>query len=242
MSPMPRIHIGLNALQGTLERYSKRFDLVELRPDPAVPIKPQTLRRWRKAVAPTFCFSIVLPSIVAELKPSAAATEALEHALEHARLLEAPIILLSTPASVTPTATNRKRLGELVARLPRDCVQVGWEPAGLWEPEVAQRIAEDLNLVLVRDAAAETLPRGPVVYTRLRGLGEHRRLSASRLDRVINSVRGRREVFVVIETEQAAQLAKKLREGVERASSEPRPRVAPARVIVPRLRAEDEEQ
>src|SRR5580698_1188909 len=65
---MARLLVGLPALQGDLEKYAKRFDLVEVCPAEVVP-KPATLRRWRKAVPPSFVFSVVLPPAVAELTP-----------------------------------------------------------------------------------------------------------------------------------------------------------------------------
>ena len=66
---MARLLVGLPALQGDLEKYSSRFDLVELRPVDAALPKASTLRRWRKTVPPSFVFSVVLPKAVGELSP-----------------------------------------------------------------------------------------------------------------------------------------------------------------------------
>lgn len=207
--------------------------------DPEAPLSGKTLRRWRKAVPPMFAFSVVLPPIVAELRPSAAADRALEQTLEIATLLEAPVMLINNPVSVTPTATNRKRLEDLVQRIPHDVVKLAWEPPGLWEEENNRSVAANLGLVLVGDAAREDLAPGAVAYTRLRGLGESRRLSLSRIDKMLERLQGYREVFVVIETDGPSAVAKAIRTA---SSDSGEARVSRARHIEYPLRAEDEEQ
>src|SRR6185503_16527661 len=110
--------VGLPALQGDLEKYQSRFDMVELRPiDTSVP-RVQTLRKWRKSVSPGFVFSVVLPRVVGELAPGAALDQALAASLEIAAAIEARCVVLKTPASVRPTATNRRRLAAVFDRIP----------------------------------------------------------------------------------------------------------------------------
>ncbi len=222
--------------------YAKRFDLVEVRPDPAAPIRPSILKKWRESVPAPFVFSVVLPPIIAELRADRAATQALDYSLEVARVLQSPVILISTPASVTPTIANRKKLHDLVGRIPNDVVRIAWEPAGLWELEDARTVASFNKIVLVGDAAREPLMSGPVAYTRLRGLGESRRLNAQRLDAVVNSLRGRREAYVVVETEGAVQVARGLREALLGDAAATAPRAPRQRATALPLTAEDEEQ
>lgn len=240
-SPMPRIHIGTRSLQGKLERYAQKFDLLEVRPDADAPLRPATLRRWRKAVPPTFVFSVVLPVDIAQLRAGPSSDELLRSSLDAARILESPIVVLATPPSVTPTAANRKRLAELVERIPHDVVRIAWEPSGLWEADDTIAIAKKLGLVLVRDPARETVPAGPIAYVRLRGLGEASRLSSARASKVAERLSAFRESFVVVETDLPARAAKSLRERIEAESAEPR-RVARTRAVGTTLRTEDEEQ
>jgi uncharacterized protein YecE (DUF72 family) len=234
---MARMHIGKRSVQGRLETYSQRFDLVEVRPDPEAPVRPAVLKKWRESVPAHFAFSVVLPAVVTDARAGKAA---LENGLEVARLLQSPIILIATPASFTPTAANRKRLSDLVARLPSDVVRLAWEPSGLWEPDDARSVALSLRLTLVSDGARESLAPGAVAYTRLRGLGDARRVSSSGLDRLIASLRGRRESYVVIETDHASRVAKALREGMT--DDEGHVRVPRPRALAMPLLAEDEEQ
>jgi uncharacterized protein YecE (DUF72 family) len=238
---MARPHVGLPLLEGSLERYAEKYDLVELRPVDASLPKSATLRAWRRKVPPSFVFSVVFPRVVSELKPSPELDKALEHALDVAREVEARCLVLATPPSVTPTDLNRKRLKALVERIPHDAVSLAWEPRGLWETEHAVALADDLDLVLIVDAAREPAPKGPIAYFRLRGLGEATRLSPAAIDKVAGELVSRREAYVVIETASPASVAQALRKKVGR-------RTGPGRgtgvVLKPRatFHAEDEEQ
>jgi uncharacterized protein YecE (DUF72 family) len=239
---MARLLVGLPALQGDLEKYSSRFDLVELRPGDAALPKPSTLRKWRKSVPPAFVFSVVMPRAVAELAPGPELDAALASSLEVAALLEARCILLQTPASVRPTSTNKKRLASVFERIPREGTVRCWEPAGLWERDEVLAVAKTLGVLPVLDAARDVPNAGPIVYTRLRALGKSTTLGAVTLERVADRLRKRREVFVVVEGEGEAlrvkqALAKELRKKPQRTSG--------ATVVRPgssTLVAEDEEQ
>jgi len=236
---MQRVCIGTRTLQGALERYAKKFNLLEVRTEPEVPLASRTLRRWRKSVPPSFVFSVVLPNVVTELRPSAAADRALQQTLEIATILESPVMLISHPVSVTPTAANRKRLEELVQRIPHDVVRLAWEPPGLWEEEEARNVASRLGLVLVRDAAREPLAPGSVAYTRLRGLGDSRRLSQTRIDKTIERLQAFREAFVIVETDSPLAVAKAIHASEGRGAE---PRISRTRHVEYALHAEDEEQ
>jgi uncharacterized protein YecE (DUF72 family) len=238
---MARPHVGLATLEGDLERYAEKYDLLELRPGEAPVPKPSTLRAWRRKVPPSFVFSVVFPKPVSDLKPSPALDQALEQALLIAREVEARCLVIATPPSITPTDLNRKRLGALVERIPHDAVTLAWEPRGIWETDEAAELADKLGLVLVVDAAREQAPKGPIAYFRLRGLGESTRLSPAVVDKVADELASRREAYVVIESSGALAVAEALRKKTSR-------RAAPARsggaVLKPRttFHAEDEEQ
>src|SRR5882672_11268348 len=238
---MARPHVGLASLEGDIERYAEKYDLLELRPgDTAVP-KPATLRAWRRKVPPSFVFSVVFPRSVCELKASAALDGALEQSLAVAREVEARCLVIATPPSITPTDLNRKRLAALVERIPHDAVTLAWEPRGIWETDEAAKLAAKLGIVLVVDAAREPAPKGPVAYFRLRGLGESTRLSPAVVDKVADELASRREAYVVIESHGALAVAQSLRKKTSRRAAPPRQSGA---VLKPRttLHAEDEEQ
>jgi uncharacterized protein YecE (DUF72 family) len=196
---MARLLVGLPALQGDLEKYATRFDLVELRPVDAALPKPSTLRRWRKAVPPSFVFSVVLPRVIGDLAPGPELDAALTTSLEVASVLEARCVILQTPASVRPTAANKKRLAAVFDRIPKEGTVRGWEPAGLWEREEVLATARALGVLPVFDVAREQPGSGPILYTRLRALGKSTTLGAAALERVAERLKRRREAFVVVE-------------------------------------------
>jgi uncharacterized protein YecE (DUF72 family) len=238
---MARPHVGLATLEGDLERYAQKYDLLELRPGDAAVPKASTLRSWRRKVPPSFVFSVVFPKPVSELKPSPALDAGLEQALAVAREVEARCLVIATPPSVTPTELNRKRLASLVERIPHDAVTLAWEPRGIWEVDEAAKLADKLGVVLVVDAAREKAPKGAIAYFRLRGLGESTRLSPAVIDKVADELASRREAYVIIESSGPLAVAESLRKKSSRRTS---PTRSTGPVLKPRttLHAEDEEQ
>jgi uncharacterized protein YecE (DUF72 family) len=241
---MARLLVGLPSLQGNLQKYKERFELLEVRPiDTSVP-RVGTLRKWRKSVPPSFVFSVVLPRVIGELAPGRALDEALSTSLEVASALESRCVVLQTPPTVRPTAAHRKRIAALFERIPAEGVVRCWEPSGMWEREDILATARAAGVLAVLDVAREVPPPGAIVYTRLRALGKSSSLSAAAIERVADRLRERREAFVVIEGERAARTSVSLIAAVAstRARTGATTVVRPS-VTVPRtLIAEDEEQ
>jgi uncharacterized protein YecE (DUF72 family) len=239
---MARVLVGLPALLGDIQRYKKRFDMVELRPvDSSIP-RTATLRGWRKNVPPGFVFSVVLPRAVGELVEGPELDAALATSLEAAIAVEARCIVLATPPTVRPTAQNRKRLLALFARLPQEGVVIAWEPAGIWERDEVVALARSARVIPVLDAAREIIPPGPIVYTRLRALGKGSALGAAAVQRVGEHLRGRREAFVIVE---GAMDAARVRTGLLEALAKNKAKPAGGMLVKPLsspLLAEDEEQ
>lgn len=240
---MARILVGLPVLHGQPKRYAKRFDMVELRPvDQSLP-RGNALRAYRKSVPPHFVFSIVLPRIVGELTRSKAADEALADALAVASAVEARCILLQTPASVRPTDANRRKLAALFEKLPGEAVVRAWEPAGIWEAPEVIATARSIGAIPVIDASQHELPPGPIAYTRLRSLGKTAALSSGVVETVAQRIRGRREVFIVVESERDAP---RVRTALKSAAARKSAAMSGPTVVRPAhaipLIAEDEEQ
>ena len=239
---MARLLVGLPALLGDIQRYKKRFDMVELRPvDSSIP-RSATLRGWRKNVPPGFVFSVVLPRAVGEVVEGPDLDEALEVSLSTAIAVEARCLVLATPATFRPTAQNRKRLLALFARLPQEGVVIAWEPAGIWERDDVIAVARSAGVIPVLDAAREPIPPGPIVYTRLRTLGKGAALGSAAIQRVADHLRGRREAFVIVE---GAMEATRVRTGLHEALAKDKAKPAAAGMLVKpmsSLLAEDEEQ
>ena len=235
---MGRLHVGLSDLSEDIARYQSKFNLVELRLDPKAMPRPQKLRAWRKAVGPSFAFSVVLPPAVSRLAPASELDPELESAIEAAVALEAKAIVLGTGSDVRPTQTNIKRLRSIFARLPKPAVTLCWEPQGIWERAEILGHAREFEAIPVFDAARDALAPGPVAYTRIRALGASV-VGPQLVDRLAAALRARRESFVVVEhAPSARRLRKELSERLGKgAAAGPQVRAVPGR-----LRAEDEEQ
>jgi len=78
----------------------------------------------------------------------------------------------------------------------------------------------------VFDAAQEALPPGPLVYTRIRAIGQAARMGADRIQRIADQLAGRREAFVVVDE----IVAPRVKRGLEQMLGD-----APARRGVPLL-------
>jgi uncharacterized protein YecE (DUF72 family) len=239
---MARLLVGLPALQGNLESYQTRFDMVEMRPvDTSVP-RVGTLRKWRKSVPPGFVFSVILPRVVGELTLGAALDQALATSLEAAAAVEARCVVLQTPATVRPTAANRKRIAALFERIPPEGTVRCWEPSGMWEREDVLATARSAGVLPIFDAAREQLAPGPIAYTRLRALGHSASLSAAAIERIADRLRKRREAFVIVEGPSEGQ---RVRAALVAELAKKRERPAGPMVVrpaMPMLVAEDEEQ
>jgi uncharacterized protein YecE (DUF72 family) len=214
-----RLFVGQTAAGGDIRRFASRFNLLELRAEPGMP-KAASLRRWLSEVPQGFAFSVVLPESVSALDGSTIDEAALERAIVAADTLRAHFIVLRTPPSARPTSRTRRRLEELVARLPRGDRRIAWEPRGLWEDEDAEQMASTLDLVLVRDVSRSDAPPGDVVYARLRALGAGGRITSGAIERAIDELEGRTAAYVIIEGSAAPRAARMLREALGGASDE----------------------
>jgi len=239
-----RLHIGSKELRGDIKAYAKRFDLLEVHGPAAASLKqapsPATLKRWRRAVTPAFEFAVAAGPAVGALRPGEDLEAELAFTLATATTLEARVLVVPTPPSVTPSKLWRDRFAKLLDRLPRDVGTIVWEPSGLWEHEDAAVQAKAWGVVLSVDPTRDLVPVGPVVFARLRALGGTRAYSTAALERVAASIGERRDVYVVIETAGALTEAKALRRAVRALGS--RPAGGGGMLIRPRGRRDEEEE
>jgi uncharacterized protein YecE (DUF72 family) len=242
-----RLHVGGRELKGDLAAYSKRFDLLEIRGFEAASLRQApsaaTLRRWRRAVPPSFEFCVVCGPNVGRLKPGEALDAELAAMLEAATLLESRVLLVPTPPDVTPSKLWRDRFAALLDRIPRDARTVVWEPSGLWELEDAAAQAKKWGVTVAVDPARDEVPAGDVAYGRLRAQGATRSFSSAALARVAHAIGARKDAYVIIETPGALKEAKSLRQLVRGLGSGGKGGLS--RLIRPRgapLEAPDDEQ
>lgn len=210
-----RLHVGRASLEGAIARYGRLFNLLEVIGEQGRHPKRPGLLAWRKQVPDGFVFSVVVPSEVAALAPGAADGELLTHAEGVVDALNAGWWVLRTPPQVTPSSRSTRALGELVSRLGAGGRRIAWEPRGVWSEENVLDVAGTLGVHLIRDLAREDrLDDDPVVYTRLRALGEGARIGAAAAERVAERLEGAAEVFVIVEGAGAGRVRSVLREAL----------------------------
>jgi len=213
-----QLFVGTSGLEGALERYAERFNLLELSTDAEELPRTRTLSRWRAAVPDEFSFCLRVPKAWAALNLEGPE----QRFFEAAAALRPAWCVVATPSSVTPSRATLDRMKTLLDRLRgAGFERVAWEPRGVWQDEEAQRWAKELGVHPVVDAARVDPAREPVIYTRLRALGLEARVRISSLERVAERLRAAEEAWVVMEGRGAEHGARWLREAL----AEPAPGV-----------------
>lgn len=209
----PSLFVGTASLRGDISRYAKRFNLLEVSAEPGRHPKHAGLLQLRRAVSDDFVFSVVLPPALASLEAGERSEDLIEAARAVADALRAGWWVLRTPPSVTPSARSARALGALVSKLASGDRRIAWEPRGVWRDEEALPTATSLGVDLVRDLFREDrLSDAPVVYTRVRALGEGARVGAAGAERIAERLEGVTSAYVVIEGAGAARAVQVLRE------------------------------
>jgi uncharacterized protein YecE (DUF72 family) len=152
-----------------LENEGTRFQLPTAR----------VFKRWREEAGPQGRFGLVAPQVITD-KPGPrgygrggegltteqlaqaggfGVTPVIERAVDEliaaCATLPADTVIFRSPPEFAPSAANRDAMRRFFAELAPaqrfgDTVRV-WEPQGLWEPEVAARLAAELGLVYAWD-------------------------------------------------------------------------------------------
>lgn len=207
-APLMKLHVGQAALQGGIRRYP--FDLLELLAEAHMP-QPKILARWR-AERPDRVFALRLPP--GAVQPGSERQQALERISRARETLAAAWGVVTSPATITPTARNRDLLAALFDELRGDAWRLAWEPRGVWAPDETEEWAQALGVTLIRDLSREDPPPGPVVYTRLRALGFGAKVGPRAMERVAERLDEVDEAYVVIEGQGAVRAAALLRESL----------------------------
>lgn len=191
---MTTLHAG-TVLEGVPgPKYRKALRFAELRPSGPIP-KRATLTRWREEVGADFTFSWVTPTAALRssrgpLRVDDAMERALATTIDAAIALDARFVVVPTSADVTTGQRDRDLLAAWVERWARAGRQLVWQPAGLWDPEIALPFARHLGVVLGFDPLEADPPPGAIAYGRLRAMGQRSRFSETLLLEVLDRLEG----------------------------------------------------
>lgn len=130
--------------------------------------------------------------------------------------LQAKLVVLPTPADLTPGPRSRELLAAYVDKLRDPERPIVWAPSGPWERDHAARVAAELGLVLAFDPLEEDCPEGPFAYARLIAIGARRSFSPALLEDALGALPEGLPSYVVIESERSfpqASLLQKMANG-----------------------------
>ncbi len=204
------LHLGQASVRGSLTRYSRFFDLLEVSGDPGRLPRPAVLKRWRESVPSSFAFSLTVPGGAGG--GGQPLDSFLAPLLLSAEVLDAEWLVLKSDRTLTPTSRNRERLAELAVALRASGRRVAWRADGLWEPDEARELAGRLGVCWVVDIGRDEPPERDYVYGILRSLGSGGVVSTGMLERAAERLGDRGDACIVLEGRGAGRAATQLRQ------------------------------
>lgn len=109
------------------------------------------------------------------LRPNEEVVEAWDKTRDIGEALKSDVCIVQTPGSFGCTEENEENMRELLKKLDRNGLNIGWEPRGDWKekPEKVKKICNDLNLIHIVDILRrEPTSDHPIAYIRLHGLNQ----------------------------------------------------------------------
>jgi uncharacterized protein YecE (DUF72 family) len=159
-----------------LKAYSEVFNFVEVNytfyeyPDERV------VKQWRKTVPEGFTFAVRCHQDLTHkigLKPVDEAYNIFSRMVSYCEILDAPFLILVTPASYVINNEDAKKARDLFASSTFRDVNLVWEIRGPLT-EAVQELMRDFNLIQCVDLSIETPNiESDIVYSRLFGRGKH---------------------------------------------------------------------
>lgn len=175
-----QLYVGANLERPPGRKYVEALPFAELSFHGSLP-KTKTLGRWRESVPASFRVAIVAPSAAigprrAPLRLTDETAEAVGWLKEAIDTLDADVVV-PTGSGLTTSKRDRERLAAFIDQLPRrEGRHIVWAPQGLWEAELAQPMADELDVLCAFDPLEDPAPEGPVLYARVAAIGARRRL------------------------------------------------------------------
>lgn len=222
------VRVGCAGLPSGVARaaYFERLDLLETDVTFYEPPREGALKRWRSETPPTCAFSALawqlvtheaeapgyarllhpldpkLRTEVGGFRPTPTVKDAWARTVASARALGAEVVLFQTPASFSPSESNRTALRRFFSEVAVDRADLtlAWEPTGLWEPAQASTLANELGLVYALDPLQLEVPPPdePKAYFRIHGLGIYRnKLADDLMELLADMVEGYERAWVL---------------------------------------------
>jgi uncharacterized protein YecE (DUF72 family) len=162
--------------KSSLKAYSEAFNFVEVNHTFYNYTDTRTVERWRRTVPKDFTFAVRCHQDLTHrigLKPTDEAHAVLGRMILYCGILEAPFLVMETPAKYTFTRESTDAARDFLLSTNLKNVRLVWEIRAPVTPALAG-LMQDLNIVHCVDLSkAEPSFKSDVVYTRLFGKGKH---------------------------------------------------------------------
>ncbi|MEM3032128.1 MAG: DUF72 domain-containing protein [Nitrososphaerota archaeon] len=184
------------AVRGGRQAYFKTFETIEVQETFYRVPKLETLERMRGEAPEGFVFNMKAwqvithphtsptwrrmkpppgnPSRYGLLKHTRENLRAWEKVVEMADALRPRVVVIQTPPSFGFSERNIENVNRFFSQVSGSSFAVGWEPRGSWtaKTEIVEKICTRHGVIHITDLLRrKPTPAGPVVYTRLHGLG-----------------------------------------------------------------------
>jgi uncharacterized protein YecE (DUF72 family) len=162
--------------KSSLKAYSEVFNFVEVNYTFYEYPSTRTVEQWRRAVPKDFTFAVRCHGDLTHkigLKPLDEAYDVLGRIVFYCSLLEAPFLVLETPASYVMNQEAVIAARDFFSSANLRAVRLAWEVRAPTTPAVID-LMQDFNVVQCVDLSRETPSvESDVVYSRLFGKGKH---------------------------------------------------------------------
>ncbi len=187
--------IGCAGFPVPATRYFKEFLFVEVQETHLSMPGPGSIRRWRREAPPGFQFSVLGPREIGQesFRDGTVVENALASLSEVAKDLGATTAVFVSPPEFVNNRANKAAVKDFLTKAKASFEVVVWEAPTLWDPDVAQALAESAGtgVIAARDPLAHGVGGGPAGYYRLPGPAGHKsRYEDPAIERLAGLVQG----------------------------------------------------
>jgi uncharacterized protein YecE (DUF72 family) len=189
----PVARIGTCGFRANKSEYAEALSTVEIQHTFYQPPMIATLERWRRQLPEDFEFTLKAWQLITHestsptykrlrrkltekeaktagfFRNSAIVNEAWNTTLACAQALRAHTVLFQCPAKFSPEKANIKRMEKFFTGVERGGLNFAWEPRGEWNPELVEKLCNDLDLWHAVDPFSQRSMTPELCYFRLHG-------------------------------------------------------------------------
>jgi uncharacterized protein YecE (DUF72 family) len=198
MGGRSEIKVGCCGFVTAQKKYFRLFGLIEIQSTFYQLPKPQTAEKWRASAPAGFEFTMKAWQLITHepssptyrrltekiapgkfdrygrFRPTEEVLAAWQRTALFAKTLGATLVLFQCPASFHPTEENVANMRDFFGQIPKEGLQLAWEPRGKWPEKIIHQLCEELELIHCVDPFKDKPLFGDFQYFRLHGITGYR--------------------------------------------------------------------